>query len=188
MNTQVEIDYGPLSGLIGVWKGDKGLDVAPTTEGESKIPYHETINFSAIGTVTNAGKQTLSVLHYRQIVQRKEDNEIFHDETGYWMWDPDTKFVMHSLQIPRGVCVLAGGHYSGENDTKEQVVIDVSATIEGPDWKIIQAPFMMDNARTTEFRQVLKIGAGELYFSETTMLEIYGKTFTHTDENTLILE
>lgn len=188
MNAQVVVDYGPLTQLIGVWKGDKGLDVAPTKEGDNKISYHETISFSAIGDVTNASTQTLSVLHYRQIVQRKEDDEVFHDETGYWMWDPDAKIVMHSLQIPRAVCVLAGGLYTGEQDTKEQVVIEVSANCEGPDWKIIQSPFMEKNAKTTEFKQTLKISENELLFSETTMLDIYGKTFTHTDENILTLQ
>ena len=27
------IDYGPLAGLIGTWKGDKGMDVSPEPEG-----------------------------------------------------------------------------------------------------------------------------------------------------------
>ena len=29
MSEPQEVDYGQLKGLIGVWKGDKGLDVAP---------------------------------------------------------------------------------------------------------------------------------------------------------------
>jgi len=68
-----ELDYGPLAELIGVWKGDKGLDVAPEPDGEENNPYSEIITFSAIGDVTNAETQTLVVVHYRQIVSRKSD-------------------------------------------------------------------------------------------------------------------
>ena len=68
-----EIDYGPLNELIGVWKGDKGIDVAPDkddTKGTVDNPYYETITFDAIGTANNAKKQTLAVLHYLQVVTR----------------------------------------------------------------------------------------------------------------------
>ncbi len=54
MSNEPEVDYGPLAGLIGVWKGDKGLDVAPEPDGSENNPYHETITFTAIGDVTNA--------------------------------------------------------------------------------------------------------------------------------------
>ncbi|MBW2290584.1 MAG: hypothetical protein JRG90_22590, partial [Deltaproteobacteria bacterium] len=46
------IDYGPLTGLIGNWKGDKGMDVAPEPDGSEESPYWETIDFDAIGDVT----------------------------------------------------------------------------------------------------------------------------------------
>lgn len=177
------VDYGPLVHLIGVWQGDKGVDVAPTPDGESNIAYHETIRYQAIGDVTNAGVQTLSVLHYRQIVQRKEDGEVFHDETGYWMWDAGNQQVIHSLTIPRAVCVLAGGDYSREG---ESITINVAASVDDPHWNILQSPFMNDNARTIEFRQSLRLSQGRLSFKETTVLDIYGKRFDHTDENELI--
>lgn len=41
----------------------------------------------AAGNVTNAETQHLTVLHYHQIVRHKSDGEVFHNETGYWMWD-----------------------------------------------------------------------------------------------------
>jgi hypothetical protein len=46
---------------------------------------------------------------------------------------------------------------------------------------------MQDNASTREFRQRVVVGNGNLSYSETTMLEIYGKTFEHTDQNELVL-
>ena len=54
------------------------------------------------------------------------------------------------------------------------------------DWGIAQSPFMRDNARTTEFRHKITVDGDKLVYSETTMLEIYGRTFEHTDDNTLI--
>ena len=98
---QNDINYGPLTGLIGSWQGDKGIDLAPEPDGEESHAYYEALTFEAAGDVTNAGKQTLAVLRYHQVVQRKIDDAVFHDETGYWMWDSNTNTIMHSLTIPR---------------------------------------------------------------------------------------
>lgn len=187
-NTDTEIDYGPLAALIGVWAGDKGLDVAPEPDGIENNPYYETITYTAIGDVTNAESQVLSALHYRQIVQRKSNNKIFHDETGYWMWDSKAKLIMHSLVIPRAVCVLAGGKYNGTKNSDGSIIINVTASIDDKNWQIIQSPFMQENARTTEFRHEITVGNGKLSYSETSIIAIYGKVFEHTDQNELLLQ
>jgi hypothetical protein len=180
------VDFGPLSDLIGEWKGNEGVDVAPDPDGAETNPYFETLTFSPVGDVTNAEKQTLAVVHYRQIVRRKSDGNVFHDETGYWMWDSDAKTVMHSLVIPRAVCVLAGGTYSGEKVADGRTVLRVAAKIDDENWKIIQSPFMQENASTTEFRHEIVVGKGKLSYSETTMVDIYGEVFEHTDQNELV--
>lgn len=183
-----DINYGPLNKLIGIWKGDKGLDVAPEPDGAEENPYHETITYTAIGDVKNAESQVLTTLHYRQVVQRKSNNEVFHDETGYWMWDAETNIIMHSLTIPRAVCVLAGGIYKGEITDDGSSVFEVSAKQDDKEWNIIQSPFMKNNAKTTAFSHRIIVGYGKLTYSETTMLDIYGKMFEHTDKNELILQ
>lgn len=188
MNDGTNVDYGPLEGLIGIWKGDKGIDIAPEQEGTENNPYFETITYTAIGDVTNAESQVLSAVHYRQIVQRKSNKEVFHDETGYWMWDSEAEVIMHSLVIPRAVCVLAGGKYTETENTAGRVTIEVSANIDDKNWKIIQSPFMQENARSTEFRQEVNVGNGNLSYSQTTVVEIYGKVVEHTDQNQLILQ
>lgn len=86
LSSSENIDYGPLTELIGIWRGGKGLDLAPEPGGTERNPYYETITYTAIGDVTNAESPTLAALHYREIVQRKSNDEVFHDETGYWMW------------------------------------------------------------------------------------------------------
>ena len=128
-----KVDYGPLTDLIGIWTGDKGVDIAPEPDGAENTAYYETITFSDIGDVTNASTQVLAVLHYRQIVQMKSNDEVFHDETGYWMWDAKENIVMHSLVIPRGVAVLAGGDYSGEKMEDGRSIFNVSASLDDPD-------------------------------------------------------
>lgn len=187
MSETNNVDYGPLKDLIGVWKGDDGVDVAPEPDGAETNPYFETITFSAVGGVTNAEMQNLAAVHYHQIVQRKSDGEVFHNETGYWMWDREAKTVMHSLVIPRAVCLLAGGKYSGEKDAEGRTIIEVTAKIDDDSWKIIQSPFMKENASTKEFRHKIIVGNGKLSYSETTMVDIYGKLFEHTDQNELVL-
>ena len=160
--------------------------MAPEKEGLEENPYYETITFSAIGNVTNAESQILAAVHYRQIVQRKSNDQIFHDETGYWMWDAQVNVVMHSLNIPRAVSLLAGGVYNDEKSAEGSVLIKVSAALNDKDWQIIQSPFMRDNACTKEFHHQINISNGKLLYKETTMVEIYGKVFEHTDQNELI--
>lgn len=186
MNETKDVDYGPLAGLIGVWRGGEGVDVAPEPDGKETNPYFETITYQAVGDVDNAESQHLAAVHYRQIVQRKSNGEVFHDESGYWMWDAASETVMHSLVIPRAVCVLAGGRYSGETDADGRVVIEVAARSDDKDWRIVESPFMRDNASTKEFRQMVSVGAGKLSYAETTMVDIYGKIFEHTDQNELV--
>ncbi len=179
------IDFGPLAGLIGTWKGDKGKDVAPEPDGTEENPYYETLIFEPVGDVTNAERQTLVVVRYLQVVCRKSDDKVFHNELGYWMWDAETQTVMHSLAIPRAVCVLAGGKATAADASAGAVTLEVAARQDDPDWGIIQSPFMRDQARTVEFRHKIQLEGDRLSYAETTVLDIYGKTFDHTDENEL---
>ncbi len=185
MTEQSDVDYGPLENLIGTWEGDKGLDVAPDPDGAENNPYYETITFSAVGEVSNAESQVLAAVHYRQIVQRRSDDKVFHDETGYWMWDAEARVVMHSFTIPRAVCVLAGGIYDGETDSDGSILLNVSAGLNDEHWQIVQSPFMHKQARTTDFRHHITAGANTLSYSETTTVDIYGSVFEHTDRNEL---
>jgi len=187
-DTVVEINYGPLKELIGVWTGDKGMDIAPESNGTEENPYYETITFTEGGDLTNAESQVLSVLHYRRIVQRKADDGIFHDETGYWMWDAKTNIIMHSLNIPRAVSLLAGTTLSETNYKDGKLSFEVIAATNNEDWGIIQSPFMKKKALTKSYRQKIVIEDGKMAYEETTMLDIYGKEFEHTDKNELILQ
>ncbi|MCP4301665.1 MAG: FABP family protein [Gammaproteobacteria bacterium] len=185
-STTIEgIAYGPLASLPGIWKGDKGMDIAPEPDGQEENPFYETITFEAIGDVTNAEKQHLAALRYHQVVSRKSNHEVFHNETGYWMWDAEQGVIMQALTIPRGISLLAGGTFR-ESVQGEQIVLEVRASIDDADWGIVQSPFMRDNAKTLKFDHKITIQGDTLVYDETTVLDIFGSRFDHTDENTLV--
>ena len=180
-----DINYGPLAQLMGTWKGNQGTDIAPEPNGEENNPYFETITYEAIGDVSNAKAQTLAVLHYKQIVQRAESGDVFHHQVGYWSWDSETGVITHSYVIPRGVGVVACGKVLDDEDLPHATVIEVSAEDTGFDGGIAQSSFMQKKASTTAFSQTLTIEGDTLTYQQTMMLDIYSKTFEHTDTNTL---
>jgi hypothetical protein len=182
MTTPKTIDYGPLTTLIGTWRGDKGMDIAPDPAGTEENPYFETLTFTPIGDVTNANTEVLVGLRYHQSVSRKSNNQVFHDQVGYWLWDAGTGTVMESLLIPRAVGVLAGGRWKAGAGP---VVLEVASAVDSPDWGIVQSPFMRDNARTVGFQHRVVVDGDTLTYDETTVVDIYGKRFEHTDANTL---
>ena len=177
------VDYGPLAGLVGIWKGDKGMDIAPDPAGTEENPYYETITFEEAGTAENAEKQLLAAVRYLQVVRRKSDDKVFHDQTGYWMWDKEKDVVVQSLAIPRAVVLLAGGKASHDSDGN--VVLSVVSDVDDEAWNVVQSPFMHKNAKTLSFKHASTIKADELSYFETTMVDIYGNVFEHTDTNTL---
>jgi hypothetical protein len=180
------INYGPLAALVGTWEGDKGVDRAPEPDGEERNPYYETITFEAAGDVTNAERQTLSVVRYHQVVSRKSNNEVFHDQVGYWLWDPADDTIVETFTIPRGVAVVAGGKLGQPADLSQELIFDVAADANAQDFGIVQAPFMFKQAKTTAFTHTVTVQGDEMRYSESTILDIYDKkSYDHKDVNTL---
>ena len=92
---------GPLAGLAGTWEGDQGLDVS-YHHGEGEIgetPYRERVEFKPFGPVAN-GKQELFGLDYRMAAWRIGEDEPFHTEVGYWLWDEANGQVLRSSWCP----------------------------------------------------------------------------------------
>jgi len=92
--------------------------------------------------------------------------------------------IMQSFTIPRGVCVIAGGFIDGEI-RKDSTELAVAASVDDPDWGILEATFMKLNAQTTAFEHTIKVNGNKMNYSETTVVKIYGTTFNHTDDNEL---
>lgn len=101
-------NLGPLRRLAGVWQADKGVDVSPKAEGPERRVYREHIRMDPIDPQMN-GPQLLYGLRYHIHVNTDEEAITFHDQVGYWLWEPATGLIMQSIAIPRGQVVLAGG-------------------------------------------------------------------------------
>ena len=180
------INYGPLAVLVGVWKGDKGVDRAPEPNNEERNPYYETIVFEAAGDVTNGEQQTYCVVRYHQVVSRKSNDEVFHDQVGYWLWDAADDTLVETFTIPRAVAVVAGGKLAQPASLDQELVFEVAAETGSLEFGIVQAPFMFNKAKTTAFSHTMTVFGDTLRYSETTVLDIYEKkSYDHTDLNTL---
>jgi hypothetical protein len=176
------LDYGPLARFVGTWKtlDDRGLDVAPGQEGsevgkggEAASPYYETIQFIPAGGVTNASSQHLVAISYHQKVFRKSNNQQFHDQVGYLIYDKANETIYDSFCIPRAVCVVAAGKL---NTT-------LSLTAQGTG--IVQSDYMAMNDKTEKFTISYEISEDIMQYSQETTLHVYGKPFIHTDIDTL---
>jgi len=179
------IEYGPLAGLVGNWAGDKGVDKAPEPDGEERNLYYETMMFEAIGDVTNANEQVLSVLRYHQVVSRKSNDKVFHNETGYLSWDPATGVILQSFSIPRGVAVVASGGVVEDPKAPTAIVIELKAALDSPEGGVAQSRYMLEKAKTVTFSRKLTLEGDSLVYSESTLLDIYGRQYDHTDMNRL---
>src|SRR5947209_15835045 len=109
-------NLGPLRGLAGVWEGKKGNDVHPSAEGSEEDAYVETIDLQPIDPQLN-GPQLFYGLRYHVHIVKPGEVETFHDQVGYWLWEPATKTVIQMLAIPRAQVALAIGF--AEPDARE---------------------------------------------------------------------
>jgi len=107
-----EVDYGPLAQLLGKWVGNKGLDNAPDADANpDETSFSDEMIFTISGPSENAEEQNLVSIRYHHVVRKLENGRIFHDQIGHWIYEKKTNIIMHSLSIPRAVCLLAGGEY-----------------------------------------------------------------------------
>ncbi|WDE95930.1 heme-binding beta-barrel domain-containing protein [Lentisphaera profundi] len=176
------VDYGPLANFIGVWEGRSGVDRAPKPQGDKTTDFSETITYTAVGDVDNAEVQDLVVVHYHQVVTRIPDGKVYHNQTGYWMWDKGTDEVMFSVSIPRGLCLLANGTYEKGKAIKFKVKAELGDTA----YSVVQSKFLLEKAKTEAFEIELTLNENELTYAQTTFLDIYGRKFDHTDTSSLI--
>ena len=95
-------EWGPLETLAGEWASDKGgLDSAFShSRGEVlATPYLEKLTFKPFGPVDN-GDQHLYGLDYKSAMWRGEEENPFHTEVGYWLWDGATGEIMRGFVVP----------------------------------------------------------------------------------------
>jgi hypothetical protein len=175
-------NLGPLTGMAGVWEGTRGLDVKPKAEGPKKQAYVERIELQPIDPQTN-GPQLLYGLRYHTHITKPGLVKTYHDQVGYWLWEPATGGIIHTIAIPRGQVVMAYGNAAADAKT-----FAIAATAEDLSFGIRSAPFIEHAFRTTEFRMTVTVNDdGTWAYDEDTVMMIKGlvEPFHHTDHNTL---
>lgn len=175
-------NLGPLRAMAGVWQGQRGLDVKPKAEGPKKQVYVERMELQPIDPPTN-GPQLFYGLRYYTHVTKPDQVKTYHEQVGYWLWEPATETVIHTLTIPRAQIAMAGGH--AKPDAKE---FELVATSDSANFGIRSAPFLDYAFKTIEFRIKVTINAdGTWSYEEDTVMMIRGRPepFHHTDRNTL---
>lgn len=188
MNEQISpaIDLkllGPLAVLAGKWYGEKGDDTAPGDDrGTEKNLYFENMIFEPIGMVNNH-EQTLYGLRYSTKATRIGELEPFHEELGYWLWDPAEKQVMRCFLVPRGISLIAGG--TVEKDAKSfQIFSELGSSTYG----ICSNKFLDREFRTVKYELQITIHNDNSFsYEEDTVLQMHGQKelFHHIDKNTM---
>ena len=175
--------FGPLAALIGTWQGDQGVNVSYDYDKKEIIeePYTETATFNIVGDVTN-GDQVLWVIDYTTAAKRKGQDEVFHTELGYWLWDPARQEVMRCFMVPRGSTILAGGTCAPDASKFE-----MNAKIGQNDFGVLSNPYLIQNAKCVEYKLSCSIDGDTWTYDENTIMEMSatGTTMDHTDRNTL---
>jgi len=176
-------ELGPLAGLVGTWEGDQGLDVSyHHAEGDvGDTPYREHVELKPFGPVAN-GTQELFGLDYRMAAWRIGEDEPFHTEVGYWLWDAAAGQVMRCFMVPRGMVVIAGGPATADART-----LDMRAERGSPTYGILSNPYLDVNSNTPAYTCTITVGDDEWSYEECTTYEVKSKGITvqHTDTNTL---
>ena len=175
-------NLGPLRALAGVWEGRKGVDINPKADGPERRAFLERIALQPIDPQTN-GPQLLYGLRYHTHVTTEEEDATFHDQIGYWLWEPKTGLIMQTVSIPRGQTALAAGHAAADATT-----FAVEAVRGGTEYGISSTAFLEWAFRTDSYRLEVTVHAdgGWSYVSDT-MLQVRGRPepFRHRDRNTL---
>lgn len=172
-------NLGPLRGLAGTWRGQFGADVAPKAAGPQHKVYIETNRLDPIDGQTN-GPQLFYGLRYHLHINTADEDITFHDQVGYWLWEPASGLILQTLAIPRGQVLLASGHARADDRA-----FSVSATRGKTDYGICSNDFLEQSFRTNAYRIEVTCGDDEWSYVIETDLTVRGAAFDHNDRNTL---
>ena len=158
------------------------LDIDLPDQEKEADAYVERYELQPIDYQTN-GPQLLYGLRYHTHIVKPGEVETFHDQVGYWLWEPAARTVVHTIAIPRAQVVLAAG--SAEPDATE---FEVGAMLGSETFGILSNPFLARAFQTESFRlRVTVHDNGTWSYEEHTMMRVLGRDglVNHVDRNTL---
>ena len=175
-------NLGPLRRLAGGWEGLGGVDLNPKSEGPERREFLERSLLEPIDPQAN-GPQLFYGLRYHIHINTPEEDITFHDQTGYWLWEPATGLVIQTLSIPRGQIAIASGQ-AEPGATRLVVTAERGRT----DYGICSTDFLEYAFRTDSYRLEVEFHAdGSWSYVSDTMLMVRGRAepFRHRDRNRL---
>lgn len=175
-------NLGPLRRMAGIWEGMKGVDLNPKADGPERRTFIERIEFQPIDAQAN-GPQLFYGLRYHTRILATDEDTTFHDQVGYWLWEPATGLVQQSLAIPRGQVALASGHA-----TADATKLVLTAQRGQTDYGICSTTFLEQAFRTDSYRIEITFNPdGSWSYAQDTMLMVRGQgPFQHRDVNTMV--
>ena len=182
MSDEIIANLGPLAPLAGIWESDKGIDTS-RVHGEDKITkFREKLTFEPLGPVNN-GPQALYGLRYSTTCWRHGEDDPFHEELGYWLWDKDRNQVMRCFMVPRGVLINAGGYVKENAKT-----FHLEAELGSQTYGVLSNRYLDDSYKTKRYWLDVTVnddGSFSYYEDTELWIPIKQEIFHHTDENTL---
>ncbi len=177
-------EWGPLAALIGDWAGEGGLDRSFSHSKNAVIdtPYTEKVSMKPFGPVDN-GSQHLYGLDYKSAMWRGNEENPFHTEVGYWLWDNATGEILRGFVVPRGITVLAGG--TAVADAKQ---FAMRADLGGAQYSISENQYLTKHASSVSYEVTITINDdGSWSYAESTMLKMteFPDLLDHSDHNTM---
>jgi len=175
-------NLGPLAPMAGIWQGDGGDDLHPAAEGPERQAFIERYELQPIDPQTN-GPQLLYGLRYHTHIVQPGLVETFHDQVGYWLWEPATRTIFHTLAIPRAQVAMAIGHSAPDATT-----FRVEAVRGSESNGIVSNPFLEHAFKTIRWSiEVTVHPAGRWSYEQDTVMIVRGRAdpFHHTDRNAL---
>ena len=174
-------NLGPLRRLAGIWKGQRGHDINPKADGPEHREFFERIEMQPIDAQPN-GPQLFYGLRYHVHINTAEEQIAFHDQVGYWLWEPATGLVLQTVAIPRGQVAIAAGH-AAPDATRLVLKAERGQTEYG----ICSTSFLEQAFRTDSYSIEVDFHPdGSWSYVLDTMLQVRGQPFLHRDENHLV--
>jgi hypothetical protein len=176
-------NLGPLRHFAGIWEGNRGVDVNPKADGPETRNYYERVEMQPIDPQAN-GPQLFYGLRYHLHINTPEEDITFHDQVGYWLYEPATGLILQTLAIPRGQIAIAAGHAAP--DARK---LSVRAERGQTEYGICSTAFLEAAFRTDSYQLDVEFHAdGSWSYVSDTMLMVHGRDepFRHRDHNRLV--
>jgi hypothetical protein len=185
-------NLGPLRPLAGTWENATGADihpvgpgsdiVGPVIDGDEHNVYVERYDLQPTDPQTN-GPQLFYGLRYHVHIVKPGEVETFHDQVGYWLWEPAANTVTQTIAIPRAQVLLASGP-----SAPDATEFEITAAAGAEDYGILSNPFLNTAFRTLSFRMKVTVhDDGTWSYEEDTVMQLPNRDAPvhHIDRNTM---